>query len=130
MPALTQTGAARVTRSGAALTLDGGLQVLCPAGGPGCTVTLVLTTPATTAKKARRGRRASAVTLGRTQVTVAAGQRRELTLRLSSSGASMLTARGHLRATLQVTATAAALAPVTASRALSLSRPPRARRHH
>lgn len=132
VPALTQTGPARVAGSGAALTLDGGLQVACPTGDPACSVTLVLTTPAAAprAKGARHRRRASTVTLGRTQVMVPAGQHRELTLRLSRSGAGMLTAKHHLRATLQVIATAAALPPVTANRALTLSSPRRARRHH
>jgi hypothetical protein len=130
-PSLTQTGSARLALSSGALILDGGLQVGCQAGGSACTVTLVVTSPAPKSRgKAGARKPARALTLGRALLTVAAGRHQELSLRLTSAAANMLAAKHHLGATLKVSVSAGALAPVTASRALSLSNPPKKRAKH
>ncbi len=132
MPALTQSGAPRLTLNGRALALDAGLKLACPPAGASCTVTLVVTMPAAGAssKSGKRRSKARNVTLGRVQLVVSAGRSEELTLRLGTGAAKLLAAKHRLRATLAVKVTSGQLPAVTASRALSLASPPAKRAHH
>lgn len=93
-------------------------RVGCRARGPACRGRAVLRTGS-----ARRAARSAAVTLlGSARFTIAAGKAKSVTVKLSRRAASLVRRRGRVRATLVVTLTGPAGAPLTTSRAVTLRR--------
>ncbi len=112
----TGAAAASVKRSGKIL-VNSGESVQCPAGGVPCTVT---------ARAMGRDARNRSVTLGSTTITVAPAATASLIFELDGLGKHLLLARGPLQATLTVTLSDGAGAPIVTTHTITIGVP---RRH-
>jgi len=97
-PVVRPSGPASVKLSGSALTVTDGHTVTCAPGGRACTARLVVTAPASKAKKKRKP-----VTIAAATVKIAAGASRRLTFKLNAAGSKLLRAKGRLTATVRLT---------------------------
>ena len=124
-PTVSAGGTAGTTAQGAGVLADTGIVVGCPAGSASCQAAVQATAPA---PKAKRGKPAKAVVVGKTSISVAGGQTAKVTFKLTRAGAALLRRVKKLRVTVTVVTTGGG-APQTTAKTLTL-RAPKAKKRH
>ena len=92
-------GRASAARAGSRVSVNTGLSVACPAGGPPCPVTIAGTVSGAQARGASAAK-TKKVTVGKLATTIPAGKTVTLTLPLSAKGAALLKKHHKLKITL------------------------------
>jgi len=121
-------GRASAARTGSRVSVNTGLSVACPAGGPPCPVTLAGTVTGAQARGASTAK-SKTVTVGKLATTVPAGKTVTLTLALSAKGAALLKKHHNLKIGLAGSTRSGAgpVVPIAATITISY---PRAKPHH
>ncbi len=111
----TGAAAASARRSGK-IFVNSGESIQCPAGGAACTVTARATAP---------DARNRSVTLGSTTITIAPAATTSLIFELDRAGKHLLLRRRPLQATLTVTLSSGAGAPIVTMHTITIGVPKR-----
>lgn len=98
------------------ILVNSGESIQCPAGGAACTVT---------ARATGRDAHHRSVTLGSTTITIAPAATASLIFELDGLGRHLLLARGPLQATLTVTLSDGAGAPIVTAHVITIGVPKR-----
>lgn len=128
-PAIVFGGAATTMLQGGAIVVTVPTTVSCPKGATACQVSVnaTVTLPAAQAAASKR-KKLKTVTIGTASFSVAPGASKKVAFRLNRKGAGLLRRLKRLTAKVKVTVRSGSLAPVSATRTITLKQPKAKRR--
>lgn len=123
-PKLTVAGPVTVRATGSTVIVSFGASVACTAGATTCSAKLVATTPAPKQRtQAKKKQKKKPIVIARMTVTIPAGAKRALKLKLNATGRRLLKREHRLTATVRVTIAYGGPHTISTTHRLVLRRP-------